>query len=147
MAQVCPSVASSVIIGLTTAAHRLTEMARQYGDMYSLKIINSTVIVLSSTTAIREIMDKNSAIVSDRPASHFAQEITGGNHIGASRYSRFVSALENNRVSLFSDDQWRRLRRCARETLTQTACRNHLDIQQAEATQLLYDILTRPEVS
>ena len=67
-------------------------MARQYGDVYSLKIINSTIVVLSSTTAIREIMDKKSAIVSDRPASHFAQEITGGNHVGASRYSMFLQA-------------------------------------------------------
>ncbi|KAF9647627.1 cytochrome P450 [Thelephora ganbajun] len=114
---------------LKSAHLMLTEMARQYGDVYSMKIINSTVVVLSSTTAIREIMDKNSAIVSDRPASHFAQEITGGNHMGASRYN----------------DQWRRLRRCAREVLTQSACRNHLNIQQAEATQLMYDMLTRPE--
>lgn len=71
-------------------------MARQYGDIYSLKISNSTLIVLSSTTAIREIMDKNSAIVSDRPASHFAEEITSGNHMGASRYSRFLPLSENN---------------------------------------------------
>jgi len=75
-----------------SAAPRMTEMARQYGDVYSLKIINSTIVVLSSTTAIREIMDKKSAIVSDRPASHFAQEITGGNHVGASRYSMFLQA-------------------------------------------------------
>jgi hypothetical protein len=47
---------------------------------------------------------------------------------------------------LSSDDKWRRLRRCAREVLTQSACRDHLKIQQAEATQLMYDILTRPEV-
>jgi hypothetical protein len=73
-------------------------MARRYGDVYSLKIINSTVIVLSSTTAIREIMDKNSAIVSDRPASHFAQEITGGNHMGASRYSELTSPSENGEI-------------------------------------------------
>ena len=97
MAQVCSLGVSSVVTGLTAAARRLTEMARQYGDLYSLKIINSTVIVLSSITAIREIMDRNSAIVSDRPVSHFAQEITGGNHIGASRYSRFVPVSENNK--------------------------------------------------
>jgi len=71
-------------------------MARQYGDVYSMKISNSTLIVLSSVTAIREIMDKNSAIVSDRPASHFAEEITGGNHMGASRYSPFLPLSEND---------------------------------------------------
>lgn len=108
---------------------KFTEMARKYGDVYSLKIINSTVVVLSSATAVKEIMDKNSAIVSDRPASHFAQEITGGNHMGASRYN----------------EQWRRLRRCAREVLTQSACRDHLSIQHAEATQLMYEIFTHPE--
>ena len=61
--------------------------------------------------------------------------------VGLSRSRRTIKVL------LLSDDQWRRLRRCARETLTQTACRNHINIQQAEATQLLYDILTCPEVS
>jgi hypothetical protein len=71
-------------------------MARQYGDIYSLKISNSTLIVLSSTTVIREVMDKNSAIVSDRPPSHFAEEITGGNHMGASRYSEFLPLSEND---------------------------------------------------
>lgn len=77
-------------VTLSAVTSRLTEMARQYGDVYSLKVINSTVIVLSSTTAIKEVMEKNSAIVSDRPASHFAQEVTGGNHMGASRYSGFL---------------------------------------------------------
>ena len=71
-------------------------MARQYGDVYSMKISNSTLIVLSSTAAVREIMDKNSAVVSDRPASHFAEEITGGNHMGASRYSGFLPLSEND---------------------------------------------------
>ena len=61
-----------------------------------MKIINSTIVVLSSTTVIREIMDKNSAIVSDRPASHFAELITGGNHMGASRYSEFLPLSEND---------------------------------------------------
>lgn len=61
-----------------------------------MKISNSTLIVLSSATAVSEIMDKNSAIVSDRPASHFAEEITGGNHMGASRYSKFLPFSEND---------------------------------------------------
>jgi cytochrome P450 len=121
-------------------------MARQYGDVYSLKIFSRAVVVLSSITAIREVMDKNSAIVSDRPPSHFAQEVTGGSHMGASRYSEFLPIPENGDASLSSDDQWRRLRRCAREVLTQSASRSHLNIQQAEATQLMYEMLTHPEV-
>ena len=50
------------------------------------------------------------------------------------------------RVLLPPDEKWRRLRRCAREVLTQSACRNHLKIQQAETTQLMYEMLTHPEV-
>ena len=73
-------------------------MAHQYGNVYSLKVINSTVIVLSSTAAIREIMEKNSAIVSGRLASHFIQEITGGNHMGASRYSEFLPLAESRKI-------------------------------------------------
>lgn len=44
-------------------------------------------------------------------------------------------------------EHWRRLRRCAREILTPQACRNHLTIQQAEATQLMYDLVVKPEVA
>ena len=44
-------------------------------------------------------------------------------------------------------DDWRALRRGAHEILTQQACNSHLPIQQAEATQLMFDLLTRPAVS
>jgi len=37
------------------------------------------------------------------------------------------------------------MRRCMREILTVQACRGHLSIQQAEATQLMYDFLIKPE--
>ena len=48
-----------------------------YGDIYSLKIGPGTAVVLSSATAVREIMDKFSAATSDRPPTHIADVITG----------------------------------------------------------------------
>lgn len=65
---------------------RLTEFARKYGDVYSLKMAHANLIVLSSQEAVRDIMEKNSAIVSDRPPNHFTHEITQGDHMGAARY-------------------------------------------------------------
>jgi hypothetical protein len=40
---------------------------------------------------------------------------------------------------------WRALRKGAREILTLQACQNHLGIQRAEASQLMYDLLARSE--
>jgi hypothetical protein len=65
---------------------RLTEIAREYGDIYSLKIISETIIVLSSATVIRDIIEKNSAIVSDRPHSHMGHEVTDGKNMGIAHY-------------------------------------------------------------
>ena len=42
---------------------------------------------------------------------------------------------------------WQALRKCARELLTFQARQQHLEIQHAEATQLMFDILSEPTVS
>jgi hypothetical protein len=65
-------------------------MARQYGDVYSLKIVSGTIVVLSSVPAVREILVKNSSIVSDRPASHITDEVTWGRNLVLIRYGRLL---------------------------------------------------------
>ncbi|KAG8864432.1 hypothetical protein FRB97_005035, partial [Tulasnella sp. 331] len=43
------------------AHYKFTEWAREYGDVYSLKIGPATAIVLSSAPAVKELMERRSA--------------------------------------------------------------------------------------
>ncbi|KAG8997242.1 hypothetical protein FRB90_012552 [Tulasnella sp. 427] len=110
------------------AHYRFTEWAQKYGEIYSLKIGPATAIVISSAAAVKELMDKRSATTADRPPNHIAMTIAGGKNMVLAHYT----------------DDWRALRRAAHEILTPQACEQHLPIQQAEATQLMHDLLTRP---
>jgi hypothetical protein len=72
-------------------------MAREYGDVYSLKIASGTVVVLSSVAAVHEVMENNSSVVSDRPANHLAHELYEGKGIAFARYGiHFVFILFAN---------------------------------------------------
>ncbi|KAI3609029.1 cytochrome p450 [Moniliophthora roreri] len=57
---------------------KFTEWAHEYGEIYSLKIGSSTIIVISSMEAAKELMDKRSSITSDRPKNHMVDKITNG---------------------------------------------------------------------
>ncbi|KAG8881954.1 hypothetical protein FRB98_004050 [Tulasnella sp. 332] len=111
------------------AHYKFTEWAREYGDVYSLKIGPATAIVLSSAPAVKELMERRSASTSDRPPSHMVDVITDYKNLVLARYS----------------DWWRSMRRGAHEILTPEACKQHLPIQAAEATQLMHDLLTKPK--
>ncbi|KAJ7586994.1 cytochrome P450 [Mycena floridula] len=111
------------------AHYRLTEWAREYGAIYSLKLGPGTAIVLSSAAAVKELMDKRSASTADRPPNYLGQEVTGGRNIILARYTGI----------------WRPLRKVAHTILTPQASNRHLAIQKAEAIQLMYDISQSPE--
>ncbi|KAK0469876.1 cytochrome P450 [Desarmillaria tabescens] len=111
------------------AHYRFTDWARIYGDIYSLKVGPGTVIVITSAAAVKELMDKRSASTADRPPNHMADVVAGGSNMVLSRYS----------------DVWRVLRKNAHAVLTPKASLEHVPIQSAEATQLMYDILQTPE--
>ncbi|KAJ7444623.1 cytochrome P450 [Mycena galericulata] len=122
------------------AYQKFTEWARQYGGIYSasLKIGPGTAIVLTDAAAVKEIMDKRSATTSDRPSFHVGDLVTGGLNLGLAHYGMHA-------CSTFGGDTWRVLRRAAHAILTPQAAARHLPIQQAEATQLLHDILCTPQ--
>ncbi|ETW76168.1 cytochrome P450 monooxygenase 34, partial [Heterobasidion irregulare TC 32-1] len=108
---------------------QFTAWARKYGGIISLKIGSETIILLSDPRIARELIDQKSVNTSDRPPSHFVDLITHGKNMGLARYSQF----------------WRRCRRLAQTMFTKEACVTYLPIQQAEATQLMYDLLNEPE--
>ncbi|CAE6388327.1 unnamed protein product [Rhizoctonia solani] len=113
-----------------TEAHlKLTEWARIYGGIYSLKMGPGTAIVITDVAAVKELMDKRSQSTVDRPPNHMADLVAGGMNMVLSRYT----------------EDWRTLRRASHAILTQQACAGHLPIQRAEAAQLLHDCLTAPD--
>ncbi|ESK84986.1 cytochrome p450, partial [Moniliophthora roreri MCA 2997] len=108
---------------------KLTEWARQYGGIYSLKMGPGTAVVITDAAALKELMDKRSATTVDRPPNYIADAVAGGLNMVLARYT----------------ENWRTLRRTAHTILTPQQSAKHLPIQRAEATQLLFDILQTPE--
>ena len=95
-----------------------------------LKIGPGTTIVLNSARVLHELLHARSGTTSDRPPNHFVDITTGGLSVVLARYT----------------DTWKSMRRVAHDVLTREACMDHLPIQRAEATQLMYDLLEQPQV-
>ncbi|KAJ7312237.1 cytochrome P450 [Mycena albidolilacea] len=109
--------------------HKFTEWARKYGGLFSLKIGNDTVVVLTDAAAVKELMDKRSSTTADRPPSYVGLLITDGLHMALARFT----------------PAWKTERRASAAILTPRATNQHLPIQRAEAIQLLYNILHSPQ--
>lgn len=110
---------------------RFTEWAKQYGGLYTLKLGPGTVAVLSDRRIIKQLMDKRSSVSSNRPTSLVAQQlITEGDHV----------------LWMSNSPTWRVMRKLIHQDLTESLCNNkHTKIQQAEAAQMLYDMMQNPE--
>jgi len=87
--------------------------------------------VLTSRAAIKALIDKKSTIYSNRPHSYVSHNlITGGDHVLIAHYGK----------------TWQRYRKVIHQHFMETVVmRDHLPLQQAEASQLLRDFLVSPE--
>ncbi|CAE7136164.1 unnamed protein product [Rhizoctonia solani] len=111
------------------AHYKLTEWARKYGGIYSVKMGPGTVIVITDPAIAKDLMEKRSQLTADRPPNHMADRVAGGLNMVLSGYT----------------ENWRTLRRVSHEILTPSACVRHVPIQRAESSQLLHDLLTNPK--
>ncbi|KAI4523860.1 cytochrome P450 [Schizophyllum commune Loenen D] len=111
------------------AHNQITAWSREYGEIYSLKLGPGTAIVLSSPEAMKQILELQSADTSDRPPNSLHDLVTDGWSFFLCRYSA----------------RWRQMRKAAQALLSPAASKEYLRIQEAEATQLQFDILTAPE--
>ncbi|KAG8969002.1 hypothetical protein FRC03_004969 [Tulasnella sp. 419] len=107
-----------------------TDWAKQYGEIFSLKVGSGTTIVLSSLDAICEVLEKNGAITADRPRKISLSRIFG---------------KEGSITICNYGPSWRARRRAAAEVLKPSACERHALIEAAEISQLVYDIHQNPE--
>ncbi|CAK5274181.1 unnamed protein product, partial [Mycena citricolor] len=134
MPKPCPSSQVESKEQRTSLAHaqvRLSLWARAYGDVFSLKLGSTDVIVLTSATAIRQIIDKPGWVGNSRPI-HLTAGLCG---MGPDSSLLFLSDCD-----LLRDTR----RTMGRFFSTQNSM-GFLPAQSAESVLLLRDLMLRPE--
>ncbi|KAJ7770536.1 cytochrome P450 [Mycena metata] len=109
---------------------KFMEWSRKYGEIVSVKICSSTMIILSSPRAIKVVVDKQGWATSSRPANYLAGLAAGGYHILFARDAPRLRNLKNAIARFFSP----------------TNSLGRVPVQAAESTQLLQELMTQPEV-
>ncbi|KAG8908764.1 hypothetical protein FRB99_003002 [Tulasnella sp. 403] len=108
---------------------KFTEWAKQYGEICSLKIASQTMIVINSHDAARDILEKNSKVTAARPNSVLGDIVTDGLHIG-------IAQLGPN---------YRATAKAMTEILGPQGHAKYEPVVRAEASQLLFDLLSSPQ--
>ncbi|KAL1745669.1 cytochrome P450 [Schizophyllum fasciatum] len=108
---------------------RITEWAREYGEIISLMVGSHPFIILSSPTAIKDILDRQSAYTADRPENTLFELVHEGWNLFLCRYG----------------ERWRKLRKAAQVLLAPSVVKDYRPLQEAETTQLVFDILNTPD--
>ncbi|KAL6299078.1 cytochrome P450 [Sparassis latifolia] len=108
-----------------------TKWAAEYGNIFYLKVLGKPIVVLNSFQTVTDLLEKRSAIYSDR-ADCTTYSLMGLASVTAlSRYGA----------------QWRRQRRMLQEPLLAKSCIAHQDMQLREVGLMLKNILTSSENS
>ncbi|KAI4720577.1 cytochrome P450 [Aureobasidium sp. EXF-10727] len=107
-----------------------TKWAKKYGPIYSIMVGSQALIVLSSVEVVKDLLDKRSAIYSDRPKAYAAD------HIPASKLRL---------VFMPYTPLWRKLRKVAHSLLSTKVVENYDPYQELERKQMLNEILERPD--
>ncbi|KAK8213777.1 cytochrome P450 [Phyllosticta capitalensis] len=103
--------------------------ARQYGPVFSLILGTQTMIVLSSSKAARELLEKRSANYSERPDSYIGQTVgSGGLRLLFLPYGQ----------------DWRMIRKLSHQLLNANASKTYVPYQDLESKKMLVDLLDKP---
>ncbi|ENI04575.1 hypothetical protein COCC4DRAFT_40692 [Bipolaris maydis ATCC 48331] len=109
---------------------KFLEWTRQYGDIFSLKIFDHTIIVISSPAAVKHVLETNGARTGNRPQSVIVNRVTRGQNM-------FLEDMEN--------PVWRRGSQLVRNFLTRDNLEKGLKTQEDEISQCMHDILEDPK--
>ncbi|KAF2269375.1 cytochrome P450 oxidoreductase-like protein [Lojkania enalia] len=107
---------------------KIVEWSKEYGKIFSLKIGSGTMICLMDREAVHELMDKRSAMYSDRPIDQNSKIALG----------------EENLALMHTSPMWRAQRKLAAQNLSPSALKVLASVQEAEICQLMYDLLNTP---
>ncbi|KAH8649274.1 cytochrome P450 [Xylariales sp. PMI_506] len=112
-------------------AEAFSAWARQYGDVFSLKLMNHTVIVLNTPSIVREVFTKHAITNTNRPASTIAEMISpNGLNLGTSHYA---------------GESWKIMRKASQHLLRGGKVKALNEILHGEATQMVVDLMNKPE--
>ncbi|KAF2182292.1 cytochrome P450 [Zopfia rhizophila CBS 207.26] len=109
---------------------KLKEWSDQYGKIFSVKLGSGTMIVLNDRRAVHDLIDKKSAIYSERPID-YNSEVAMGNE---------------NFAIMHATPMWRAQRKVASQNLAPRVLDEKVaPIQEAEISQLMHDLLETPD--
>jgi cytochrome P450 len=125
-----PVLGNAHLIPLKGLHLKFKEWADQYGSVYSLKIGRTTMIVLSDREAVFELLSRRGAHYNSRPVDKQIDAALG----------------EENLSLMYEGPVWRAQRKIVSTYLSPKNLDTVLQpIQVAEVSQLMYDLLTKPE--
>ncbi|KAL1736902.1 cytochrome P450 [Schizophyllum commune] len=108
----------------------LSHWAKTYSsDIITVMMGPQHLFVLSSAEAVKEILDRQSGLTADRPRLRVNDYISGDLSIVFAHYTA----------------KWRRVRKAEHLLLSIGTVRKYIPIQEAESTQLLYNLATTPK--
>lgn len=112
-------------------AHKqFQKWSQDYGPVFSLMLGTKTWVVVSSDTANKDLLDKRSAIYSDRLDMYIGQTLcSGGLRPLMMRYG----------------PAWRRVRKMMHSLLNINVAKSYVPYQVLENKQMLYEILENPD--
>ncbi|KEF62901.1 uncharacterized protein A1O9_00875 [Exophiala aquamarina CBS 119918] len=106
------------------------KLAKQYGEMYTLKLGTNRWVFLNSSRVVNDIMEKRASIYVSRQNLPMAGDIVSGG---------------NRLLFLPHNELWKRERKIMHETLGPASKDRFAPSQDIETRTLLHDYLTRPE--
>jgi cytochrome P450 len=103
--------------------------AQEYGPIYSIVLGAQTQIVISSDQGVRDLLDKRSAIYSDRGPAYICDNLLmDGNNLLFMRYAT----------------RWRTIRKVAHNLLGVHRVKQYIPYQELESEQLVTEIMDQP---
>lgn len=109
---------------------KLRVWARQYGNIFYTKIGGTDFIWLSSPKAVKDLMDKKSAIYSSRAPLPLAQDVASGGQ---------------RQLFMEYGPRWRLIRKYSHALLNSSTSVKYRPVQDYESKQLMVDLLDSPE--
>uniref|UniRef100_L2FR65 Cytochrome p450 n=1 Tax=Colletotrichum fructicola (strain Nara gc5) TaxID=1213859 RepID=L2FR65_COLFN len=101
-----------------------------YGDVFYTKVGATDYVWLSSPKAVKDLMDKKSAIYSSRPRLPLAQDVASGG---------------SRQLFMAYGQDWRNLRKHSHSLLNLNATKKYRSTQELESRILLQDLLNKPD--
>lgn len=116
-------------MALTRPELKMAEWAPHYGPITGLKLGIQNIIVLNAWQAVRDLIEQRGSIYSSRPSLPVVDIIVpGGLNTVLNQYG----------------DLWRKQRKCLVEFLGGDRSDGMKPVQDAESTQMIYDIMKTP---